>query len=138
MSNYGYEIAKRFRNIEYIDNITVEFNGTRIFGLPFVPSNEPYIERFGRIPSFKKEFNSLMEPIIPGKPDVILSHSPPLGILDFSSVVGYIGSDKVLQILKEKKPKYLFCGHVHEAKGMRKVGQTTVVNLGMTYEVFDL
>jgi Icc-related predicted phosphoesterase len=133
-----YELAEKFNNIKYIDNQTVEFNGISIHGLPFIPSNEPYINRFGRVASFKKKFDSLKEPTIPGKPDVILSHSPPRDILDFSSVAGYVGSEKVLELMREKRPKYLFCGHLHEAKGMRKVGPTTVVNLGMTYELFEI
>ncbi|MCK4714793.1 MAG: metallophosphoesterase family protein, partial [Candidatus Aenigmarchaeota archaeon] len=133
-----YEAVESFGNIRYIDNQTVRFNGLRIYGLPFVPSNEPYVRKFSRIPLFRERFESLRNVKIPGKPDVILSHSPPLGILDHSSVVGYTGSIEVLRVLKEKQPRYLFCGHLHEAKGMKQVGRTTVVNLGRTYELFDL
>jgi len=133
-----YELVREFKNIQYIDNKAVDFHGLKIYGLPFIPSDEPYIPAYERSQPFKERFDALRSAAVPGKPDIILSHSPPRGTLDKHSVAGYVGSAKVLAILNRKRPRYLFCGHIHESKGMMKVGSTTVVNLGTTYELFDL
>ena len=42
----------------------------------------------------------------------------------------YAGSKTILKYIKNKSPKYVFCGHIHEGKGIKKIGKTQVYNLG--------
>jgi|TARA_Y100000034_G_scaffold101195_1_gene125315 Icc-related predicted phosphoesterase len=73
-----------------------------------------------------------------GKVDILLCHQPPFEVLDkVSNPVApkrwngkNAGSELILDYVKKKKPKYVFCGHIHEGKGMKKVGKTVVFNLG--------
>jgi len=43
----------------------------------------------------------------------------------------HAGSQAILQYIKSKSPKYVFCGHIHEGQGTAKIGETEVYNLGV-------
>jgi len=71
--------------------------------------------------------------------DILVCHQPPYGILDkVTSKFApkhwqgkHAGSKIILQYIKLKSPKYVFCGHIHESQGMKKIGKTEVYNLGV-------
>lgn len=80
-----------------------------------------------------------------GKIDILVSHQPPYGVLDKVSskykppkdwVGKHAGSKVVLDYIKKYKPKYVFCGHIHEGKGKKKVGETIVINAGASGDYF--
>ncbi len=61
---------------------------------------------------------------------VIISHAPPFGYLD-KTKFGHRGSKILLRAIKIYKPELVLCGHIHEQRGMRKLGKTEVYNLGV-------
>lgn len=62
---------------------------------------------------------------------ILISHSPPYGILDLSSGGQHLGSKTVRRVIDEKSPHLVVCGHIHESGGrMEKLGRTAVVNAG--------
>jgi Icc-related predicted phosphoesterase len=72
--------------------------------------------------------------------DILVCHQPPYGYLDKVSAkynppqnwIGkHAGSKVILDYIKKYQPKYVFCGHIHEAKGKAKIGKTEVYNLGV-------
>jgi Icc-related predicted phosphoesterase len=71
--------------------------------------------------------------------DILICHQPPYGILDKVTWKEapkhyqgkHAGSKVILDYIKKKQPKYVFCGHIHEEKGMRKIGKTEIYNLGV-------
>lgn len=61
--------------------------------------------------------------------DVLVSHSPPMGILDKTFFEDNIGVPGLLEWAKNNQCRYVFCGHVHEQGGnMQIVNGITVVN----------
>jgi len=69
---------------------------------------------------------------------VMVSHSPPRGILDLSSRGQHLGSETVRKVILEKFPKLVVCGHIHESGGkMEKLGETVIVNAGPHGLYFD-
>jgi Icc-related predicted phosphoesterase len=60
---------------------------------------------------------------------VYLLHQPPYGILDD---VGdrHIGSEGIRKAIAEANPRIVISGHVHEARGYMKNGETLLVNPG--------
>ena len=70
---------------------------------------------------------------------ILVSHSPPKGIVDISSSGQSLGSVAVREVIDEKQPKLVVCGHIHESGGRReRVQATTVVNAGPTGLIWDL
>ncbi len=71
--------------------------------------------------------------------DILICHQPPYGILDKVTWKEapkhyqgkHAGSKVILDYIRKTQPRYVFCGHIHEAKGMRKIGKTEVHNLGV-------
>jgi Icc-related predicted phosphoesterase len=70
---------------------------------------------------------------------VLISHSPPLGILDTSSSGKHLGSETIRKIIFEKTPHLLVCGHIHESGGLcEKIGKTVVINAGPSGIFYEL
>ena len=63
-------------------------------------------------------------------PDIIISHQPPYGAGDTVMKVMHVGSKKLTEYLRKNSPVLCLSGHIHEAAGIFKIGQTTVVNPG--------
>jgi Icc-related predicted phosphoesterase len=62
---------------------------------------------------------------------VLVSHSPPKGVLDKSSSGRSLGSTAVEQAIMRKRPVLVVCGHIHESGGqIASLGPTPVVNAG--------
>ena len=70
---------------------------------------------------------------------ILVSHSPPKGILDVSSTGQSLGSVAVREVIDDKQPKLVVCGHIHESGGRSDQTQaTSVVNAGPTGLIWDL
>ena len=52
-----------------------------------------------------------------GKYDILISHAPPLGLLDEAYGNRHVGCDHFLAALKRVKPRVAVFGHIHEARG---------------------
>ena len=79
--------------------------------------------------------------LLAGCPDgaVLVSHSPPKGILDVASRGGSLGSEAVREVIDRKAPPLVVCGHIHDSSGRSEtVGTTTVVNAGPEGMVVEL
>lgn len=60
---------------------------------------------------------------------ILVTHTPPYGVLDDVGEGVHAGSKSVKRIMEEKKPRVLACGHIHHLEGREKVGETTVVQI---------
>lgn len=58
---------------------------------------------------------------------VLLTHAPPYGARD-ELPCGHVGSKAIQKFIN--RVDLIICGHIHEAKGLEKVGKTIVVNPG--------
>jgi len=62
---------------------------------------------------------------------VVISHSPPRDTaVDLASSGDHAGSTSIRAFIEDKKPSVVFCGHIHEATGIDRIGNTIVVNSG--------
>lgn len=72
---------------------------------------------------------------------VLVSHSPPHGLLDVSSRGQHLGSTAVLSAMERCLPKLVVCGHIHASAGQQTSGfDCDVVNAGpagMEYELLS-
>jgi len=62
---------------------------------------------------------------------VLVSHSPPKGVLDESSAGTSLGSTAVRDAVLAKHPRLVVCGHIHASAGRHAMlGTSPVVNAG--------
>lgn len=61
---------------------------------------------------------------------ILLSHTPPFSTLDKTFLGIRAGSRSVLKFIGEKKIDYCICGHIHEARGIIRHGDTVILNAG--------
>jgi len=70
---------------------------------------------------------------------VLISHSPPAGVLDLSSDGRSLGSQAVRETILIKKPNLVVCGHIHGSAGqIDRIGETTVINAGPQGIIWEL
>lgn len=74
---------------------------------------------------------------IPQHTDVLITHQPPLSILDYSGNVHW-GNHTLLEQVTQVNPQYHLVGHVHESYGIEKIGHTIYVNSALTDNVYRL
>ncbi|ASJ09077.1 metallophosphoesterase [Thermococcus siculi] len=63
--------------------------------------------------------------------DIILSHVPPRDTKADRVHFGlHVGSPALREFIEERKPPLVVTGHIHEARSIDRVGETTIVNPG--------
>ena len=69
---------------------------------------------------------------------ILVSHSPPRGVLDLSSDGSRLGSKAIRETVTLKNPQLVVCGHIHGSAGQRsRLGESIVINAGPAGIIFD-
>lgn len=76
--------------------------------------------------------------LIPKGVDVLITHQPPMGILDLDSAGRHFGSTKLLEKVTELKPKLHLFGHVHNAYGTKVWKNIAFVNGSVVNDHYSL
>jgi Icc-related predicted phosphoesterase len=66
--------------------------------------------------------------LIPKKTEVLITHGPPHNILDRVFDGKLVGCEELLIKVQEIKPRLHIFGHIHEARGVKEIAETTYVN----------
>ena len=139
------------RKAENINGKVIKIGNIKVAGLEYFcelewvktfvgkDAHRTYLEKFEEKQA--KTFLSKLE-----KVDILLTHNPPYGYLDLvdNPIVPkswngkHAGSHSVLEYIKRKQPKYVICGHIHEARRRVKIGKTTVINTSNSFKVLSL
>lgn len=62
---------------------------------------------------------------------VVLAHAPPRDTALDRTIFGqHVGSIALRQFIERAEPDLVVCGHIHEGRGVERIGRTTVVNCG--------
>jgi Icc-related predicted phosphoesterase len=71
--------------------------------------------------------------------DIVVSHSPPFGILDVAPGNRHIGSRGLLKYIEHHRPKLVISGHAHEcSNGYMNYKGTRVYNVATMWRVIEL
>ncbi|HYL79101.1 MAG TPA: metallophosphoesterase [Bryobacteraceae bacterium] len=73
-------------------------------------------------------------------PLILICHAPPKGTkLDRAGEGQHFGSTAVRDFIDREQPRYFYCGHIHEAAGLRDlIGRTQGWNVGKRGQVLVL
>ncbi len=62
---------------------------------------------------------------------ILVSHTPPAEtILDRTFLGQHVGSRAIRMFIEQFQPDLVICGHIHEARGTDKIGNTIIINPG--------
>lgn len=103
-------------SIVYLCDSGTEFEGLKIWGSPYTAQfrhQNPDCMAFSVVmdEQLKDHFD-----LIPDDTDILITHSPPYGILDECSQ-GRVGSKSLRETMLRVKPKLHVFGHIHECGG---------------------
>jgi len=113
-------------NAKNIHGKTINLNKYKLHGLG--GSNKTPFHTF--IEFDEEEIRNLLNWDI-DKPFILLSHTPPNGTkIDKVFLGRHVGSNVIREYILKKKPILSIHGHVHEARGIDKIGETTILNPG--------
>ena len=118
-------IQTMLSNCTYLEDEEITIGGYKIYGSPWVP-------QFGSS-AFAKSRKSLKHTCdeIPSDTDILITHGPPLGILDHCESGARAGCMYLLDaVINRVKPKFHIFGHIHEARGFTesKLSGTKFIN----------
>ena len=102
-------------NVYYLCNSSIEIEGLKFYGVPMF-MGDCITDRQSR-----NYFN------IPTDTDILITHSPAFGILDFDDGINY-GSEELLQAVTSVNPRIHLFGHIHKQHGITSIGSTTFSN----------
>lgn len=69
---------------------------------------------------------------------IFISHSPPYSYLDQLANGQHLGSKTILNYIKESKPEFAVCGHIHEHSGKcETIGNIPIINAGPDGYLYD-
>lgn len=113
------------KNCYYLCHSGVTIENTKFWGLPKFISEDidgTYFEKIKHIPK---------------NTDVLISHHPPLGVLDRAGKINF-GCADLLQKVLDIQPKLHLFGHIHDAYGIEKSLKTTFSNASVLNENYEL
>ena len=103
---FGASIDGLPDNCHYLCNSGVIIEGVKFYGVPM----------------FAAAYDE-----IPADTDIIITHEPPHGILDFADGINY-GSLELLMRVSQVNPRYHLFGHIHAQRGTVMLSSTTFIN----------
>ncbi|MDH6312403.1 Icc-related predicted phosphoesterase [Parabacteroides sp. PFB2-10] len=127
LENKNTDAVQQFlpKNCFYLCHSGVAIEGVRFWGMPFFFSDDISGEYHSKIAQ------------VPKDTDMLISHRPPLGILDNANNINF-GCPDLLQKVLDVRPHYHLFGHIHDAYGIEESKQTTFVNAALVDEAYRL
>lgn len=102
-------------NVHYLCNSGIEIEGLKFYGIPMF---------MGDCVTDRQSRNYAN---IPADTDILITHSPAFGILDFDNDINY-GSEDLLTAVSEVNPRIHLFGHIHKQHGITTIGPTIFSN----------
>lgn len=109
-------------NVVYLNNRAYQIENIKLWGSSVTPDFENWA--FGKNRNQMKAHWKYM----PSEIDILITHTPPFGILDKSSQHIALGCKDLLEKVEYIKPKYHIFGHIHASYGIEKIDNTTFMN----------
>lgn len=126
-------------NIIYLENSVCEVEGLKIYGSPMTPEFNNWYFMAERGEQMKRYWD-----MIPNGIDILITHGPPLGILDYTPYHKektdneHAGCEELLKAVNRIKPRYHIFGHIHGSNGIFRDNSTLFINASVLDEEYKL
>ncbi len=112
-------------NATYLQDSVAEVEGLKVWGSPWQPWFYDWAFNLRRGEALREKWE-----MIPEDTDILITHGPPMGILDRTASGEQVGCEELRDRIAgmSAPPKLHVFGHIHEARGTHKTPRTTYVN----------
>jgi Icc-related predicted phosphoesterase len=107
----------------YLQDESIVIEGIKIYGSPWQPEFFNWAFNLKRGQELREKWA-----LIPDDVDILMTHGPPMGILDKTAHGKHVGCEELLEAIETRAPAYHIFGHIHEAYGQTKVNETHFIN----------
>jgi Icc-related predicted phosphoesterase len=126
--NLGRSMLRK--DMIYLEDDMVEVEGLKIYGSPWQPEFMGWAFNLPRGHRLREKWNK-----IPSGIDILVTHGPPLRILDRNLDGDHVGCGDLYEVVtKRVKPRLHTFGHIHLSYGMVAQGKTLFVNAAICGE----
>jgi Icc-related predicted phosphoesterase len=116
-------LLRDYPEITYLEDSGVELEGIKFYGSPYQPVFYNWAFNANE-ETLKKKWHE-----IPDGTDILLTHGPAHGIMDFTYNKENVGCKSLkYHIMNRVKPKIFAFGHIHEGYGTYKFEDTLYIN----------
>lgn len=107
----------------YLQDGSVLIDGVKFYGTPYQPWFHDWAFNIR-----EEDIRERIFAMIPNDTDVLITHSPPYGVLDECADGRLVGCRALLRRVTQVEPKLHVFGHIHESYGQLQGGKTRFVN----------
>jgi predicted phosphohydrolase len=111
-------------DVHYLQDSGVELLGLRWWGSPWQPEFNHWAFNLSRGEQLREKWK-----LIPDAVDILVTHSPPAGIGDHSSVGQRLGCEELAVQIEKVQPRLHVFGHIHEDGGLWRRGEIVFANV---------
>jgi Icc-related predicted phosphoesterase len=132
LEKIGKKKCKQFFSpIIYLEDDVIDIEGIKIYGSPWSPKFNDWAFMKERGDDISNMWNN-----IPLDIDILITHGPPMRILDDVGMLP-VGCFDLRRKVDMIKPKYHIFGHVHEGYGKEKLNKTTFMNVSICDKYYN-
>lgn len=106
--------------------------GLWFYGSPWQPAFCDWAFNLPRGPQLKAKWDQ-----IPTDTDVLITHGPPMGVLDENPNGYSVGCEDLMRACMQIQPKLHVFGHIHGCQGVRGLHKTLFVNASLCMESYQ-
>ena len=121
-----------FSTVHYLRDSSVTINGFKFYGSPWQPTFFDWAFNANRGPDIKEYWDK-----IPDDTDVLITHGPPMGILD-RVWRDSVGCADLTAAVTRIKPKVHVFGHIHCGYGYKLFNGTQFYNAALCNESYQI
>lgn len=132
------------RGIKKVQGIKILAFGGKVTAYEYLNKNGYFRDKPKKVKKFIKENKKEIDQIMKhGRKelDILFAHYPPYGYFDVVKYKGenpmngkHVGFEGFTKYIKKYQPKVFICGHMHEYRGMKKLGKTLIIATGAAKE----
>lgn len=125
------EIADEYKKkgVTYLFDSSVVIDGVKFYGSPWQPEFFDWAFNLPRGEELAKKWN-----MIPDDTDVLITHGPAFGMLDWVMNGQRVGCEDLFNRVMQVKPKIHVCGHIHCAYGQKNFNGVEFLNASVLGE----
>jgi Icc-related predicted phosphoesterase len=113
----------------YLQDEGIELFGLSVWGTPWQPWFGDWAFNAPRRDG--EAFLASKFDRIPAHTDIVVAHGPPRGYGDRTRRGLHVGSTALTETLERVQPRLVVCGHIHEAYGSYRLGDTEILNVSL-------